>query len=76
MVHIQPSSTKGGIKLNSFLNALGRSALEAGSEQSTNFRWWDSRSRFVLTCRLDLNNPPTSVGGIQELDPCSHVGWI
>ena len=47
-----------------FLNALGRFASKAGSEQSTNFRWWDSRTRSALICRLDLNNPPTSVGGI------------
>jgi hypothetical protein len=30
------------MKLNSLLNALGRLVSEAGSEQSTNFRWWDS----------------------------------
>jgi hypothetical protein len=54
------------MKLNSLLNALGRFVSEAGSEQSTNFRWWDSRARSVLACRLDLNHPPTPVGGISE----------
>jgi hypothetical protein len=39
---------------------------EAGSEQSTNFRWWDSRTQFVFPCRLDLNHTPTPVGGISE----------
>src|SRR6266850_961183 len=53
-------------EMKSFLNALCRAASEAGSEPSTNFRWWDSRSRFVIACRRDLNHPPTSVGGIQE----------
>ena len=24
----------------------------------TNFRWWDLRTRSVLECRLELNNPP------------------
>ena len=37
-----------------------------GSEQSTNFRWWDSRTRLPLPCRPDLNHPPTPVGGISE----------
>ena len=31
------------MKLNSLLNALGCSVAKAGSEPSTNFRWWDSR---------------------------------
>ena len=52
------------MKLNSPLTAIDRLVSEAGSEQSTNCRWWDSRTRFVLACRLDLNHPPTSVGGI------------
>jgi hypothetical protein len=52
---------------NRFLNALGRFASKAGSEQSTNFRWWDSITRPALACRLDVNNPPTAVGGIQKL---------
>jgi len=46
MVQIQPVRPKEGpMKLNSLLNALSRFVLEAGSEQSTNFRWWDSRTR-------------------------------
>src|ERR1700730_12697653 len=49
-------------ELKSFLNALCHSASEAGSETSTNSRWRDSRSRFVISCRLDLKHPPTSVG--------------
>jgi hypothetical protein len=53
MVQIQPVSR--GMKLKSLLKWLGRFISEAGSEQSTNFRWWDSRTRFVLACRLDLN---------------------
>jgi hypothetical protein len=52
------------MELKPLLDARGRFVSEAGSEQSTNFRWWDSRTRSVLACRLDLNNPPTSVGGI------------
>src|SRR5438445_2215828 len=32
-------------------------------------------ARPALFCRPDLNNPPTSVGGINwELGTCSHVG--
>src|SRR6266542_4657689 len=50
--------------LSSLLNALARFVTEAGSEQSTNFHWWDSRTGCLLACRLDLNNPPTAVGGI------------
>ena len=65
MVQIQPvRPSRRRMKLKSFLNSLGRFVSEAGSEQSTNFRWWDSRTRSVLACRLDLNHPPTSVGGI------------
>ena len=64
------------MEVKSLCNAFGRFGSEAGSEQSTNFRWWDSRTGSVFACRLDLNNPPTSVGGIQELGPCSPVGWI
>src|ERR1700730_17771226 len=37
-VHIE-----GVVKLNTLLNVLSRFVSEAGSEQSTNFRWWDSR---------------------------------
>ena len=73
MVQIQPSYTKKGHELNSFLKAFGRFVSEAGSEQSTNFRWWDSRTRFVLTCRLDLNHPSTSVGGIWEFHTVSKA---
>ena len=50
----------------SFVCARPRLVSEAGSEQSTNCRWWDSRTRFALVYRLDLNHPPTSVGGIPE----------
>ena len=39
---------------------------KAGSEPSTNFRWWDSRTYLPLRCRPDLNHPPTPVGGISE----------
>ena len=42
------------MKLNSLLNAFGRSVSEAGAEQSTNFRWWDLTTRSVPPCRLDL----------------------
>ncbi len=38
-----------------------------GSKQSTNSRWWDSQISKASVCRLDLNNPPTPVGGIPEL---------
>src|SRR5260370_12560287 len=50
----------------SFVRARPRLVSEAGSEQSTNFRWWDSRTRFTVGSRLDLNHPPTPVGGIWE----------
>jgi hypothetical protein len=46
--------------------AICRFASEAGSEQSTNFRWWDS-IQCALAGRLDLNHPPTAMGGISEL---------
>jgi hypothetical protein len=40
-------------------------AMKAGLAQSTNYRWWDFRNPFELSPRrLDLKNPPTSVGGI------------
>ncbi len=39
---------------------------KVGFEQSTNFRWWDSQISKASVCRLDLNNPPTPVGGIPE----------
>ena len=44
---------------------IGR--LKVGSEQSTHFRGWDSQISKAAVCRLDLNNPPTSEGGIPEL---------
>ena|SRR5258705_12240104 len=67
MVQIRLSvARKITMKLNLFLNAFGRFGSEAGSEQSTNFRWWDSSQWSHLSCRPDLKNPPTSVGGISE----------
>src|SRR5438034_5739561 len=54
------------MEVKSLSNTFRRFGSEAGSEQSTNFRWWDSRTRSVPACRLDLNHPPTSVGGIPE----------
>ena len=40
-------------------------ATKAGLEQSTNCRWWDFKILFgSFLGRLDLNNPPTAVGGI------------
>jgi hypothetical protein len=64
------------MKLNSLLIAVGRFGSKAGSEQSTNFRWWDSRTRCVVAGRLDLNHPPTPVGGISEFLTVSPVGGI
>ena len=55
------------MELNSLLNSVRSFVSGAGSEQSTHSRYsrgWDSRTRCVLACRLDLNHPPTSVGGI------------
>ncbi len=49
-------------------NAPGRFRSEAGSEQSTNCRWWNSRTRAPTLCRLDLNHPPTAVGGISTFE--------
>jgi hypothetical protein len=65
---------KGLVRLNSLSNALGSFVSEAGSEQSTNCRWWDSRTRAVLAFRLDLNHPPTPVGGISEFLRASEAG--
>ena len=49
------------------IKALLRSTPNrVGLEQSTNFRWWDFDTRNAFVCRLDLNNPPTAVGGISE----------
>jgi len=43
------STLAGPMKLNSLLNALGRLVSEAGSEQSTHSRGWDSRMRSPLS---------------------------
>jgi hypothetical protein len=40
---------------------------KAGFEQSTNCRWWDLLGVGGLLCRLELNYPPTAVGGIRTL---------
>ncbi len=56
-----------------FAVILGR--RKAGSEQSTNFRWWDSQISKASVCRLDLNNPPTPVGGIPELSDGLRPRW-
>ena len=48
------------------LECGGLLILGAGSEQSTNFRWWDSEISKASPGRLDLNNPPTPVGGISQ----------
>jgi len=37
------------MELKSLLNAFGRFVSEAGSEPSTNFRWWDFQ---------DIASPP------------------
>jgi hypothetical protein len=70
MVQIQPiGPCRRTMKLNSLLNPLGRFVSEAGSEPSThsrNSRGWDSKTRFVVASRLDLNHPPTPVGGISD----------
>ncbi len=54
------------MKLNSLLNALGRFVSEAGSEQSTNFPLVGFKNSVRGRIRLDLNHPPTLVGGISE----------
>jgi len=42
-----------------------REQLERGSEQSTNFRWWDlASSQWFIQSREDLKHPPTAVDGI------------
>ena len=65
MVQIQPVCTWKAHETKIAFECAGTTLFsEAGSEQSTNFRWWDSSARFVLACRLDLNYPPTPVGGI------------
>ena len=63
------------MKLNSLLNPLGRFISKAGSEESTDFRWWDSRIRCVLACRLDLNHPPTAVTAVGGISEFSHRGF-
>ena len=53
--------------MNGTWNSFERFISEARSEQSTNFRWWDLRTRSARShVRLDLNNPPTSIGGFQN----------
>jgi hypothetical protein len=42
MVQIRPSQLEGPIDTESLLYAT-RFVSKAGSEQSTNFRWWDSQ---------------------------------
>ena len=53
------------------------SCLRAGPEVSTHVRGWDYRNELsILVCRLDLNYPPTSVGGITgTCRASSSVGW-
>src|SRR5436190_2186200 len=41
-------SRRSSMKLRSLLYASARLISEAGSEPSTNFRWWDSRNRSAL----------------------------
>ncbi len=43
---------------------MGLLRKQVGSEQSTNSRWWIPKFRRLSICRLDLNHPPTPVGGI------------
>jgi len=66
MVQIQPVRTPWQmcVILKSLLNASGLQGLKAGSELSTNFRWWDFFNEAPSYSRLDLNHPPTPVGGI------------
>src|SRR5258705_2371382 len=51
-----------------------RQQLKRGSEQSTNFRWWDlaSYSGFIQS-REDLKHPPTAVGGIWTFCAKPHL---
>ncbi len=53
-----------------FAVIIGR--RKVGSEQSTNSRWWDSQISKASLCRLDLNNPPTPVGGFLSC----QIGFI
>jgi hypothetical protein len=54
------------LKLSSPLYLLGCFVSEAGSEQSTNCPLLGFLIRGSSVCRLDLNSPPTPVGGISE----------
>src|ERR1700730_8340960 len=72
--NLRPHRRRMELKSLSLSNVFWRFDSEAGSEQSTNFRWWDSKTRSVLACRLDLNHPPTSVGGIPEFSHNLEVG--
>jgi hypothetical protein len=47
------------------LNRVVADVSKVGLEPSTNCRWWDSGEKHP-SCRLDLNHPPTAVGGIEE----------
>jgi hypothetical protein len=38
----------------------------AENEPSTNSRWWDLQKPVVWVCSLQLNHPPTDVGGISD----------
>ena len=58
-------SFRSSLRSRYFEVIIGRRKL--GSEQSTNFRWGDSPISKASVCRLDLNTPPTPVGGIPEL---------
>jgi hypothetical protein len=66
IVQIQPIHVEAHHETVVFFMRSACLASETGSEPSTNCRWWDSRTRFVFACRLDLNHPPISVGGISE----------
>jgi hypothetical protein len=64
----------------------------AASVNPTNGSWWivqiglfvhleglletNSLLNAICLCFGDVNDPPTSVGGIQGSDPRSFVGWI
>jgi hypothetical protein len=59
--------------LKSLFECGGLLVLEAGSEQSTNFRWWDFEISKPSLGRLDLNHPPTPVGGISEFSTSLYL---
>jgi hypothetical protein len=66
IVQVQPVRLAEGTETENRSIWPARFGSEAGSEPSTNSRWWDSETLVTAVFRRDLKNPPTPVGGISE----------